>query len=84
MMKEKWSRAFKVPLEQADMPHFELNGSGQFLADGCAGILHYDENKVCLNCGKETVEICGNDLQLHHLGESEAEVKGDICMVKFV
>ena len=76
--------ALKVPIEQANAPHFELNGTAQFLADGCLGILHYDESKVCLNCGSEIVEICGSGLSLNHLGDDEAEVKGHIGMVKFV
>lgn len=75
---------FAVPLEQADLPHFELNGARQLLVDGCLGILHYDEAKVCLNCGKEVVEISGSNLSLNHLGDSEAEVKGDISSLKFV
>ena len=76
--------ALKVPLEESGMSHFELNGSHQFLADGCLGILHYDEKKVCLNCGSEVVEINGFALSLNHLGENEAEVTGNICSVKFV
>ena len=76
--------AFKIPIEQLDTPHFELNGTAQFLADGCLGILHYDENKVCLNCGSEIVEIEGSNLSLNHLGDNEAEVKGHIQTVKFV
>ena len=84
MNTSKLMGAFKVPQEFADLPHYEMNGAYQFLADGCIGILHYDENKVCLNCAKQVVEICGSSLTLHHMGGSEAEVKGEIRMVKFV
>ena len=83
MKKNKWFGAWKAPIEQADLPHFELNGSKQFLADGCCGILHYDEKKVCLNCAREVVEVEGSGLSLHHLGENEAEVTGSICVVRF-
>lgn len=84
MNQSKMLSAFKMPLEQADEPHFELNGSRQFLADGCVGVLHYDETKVCLNCGKEIVEIGGCALTFQHLGNAEAEIKGNIHSVKFV
>ncbi|MBE6818366.1 MAG: hypothetical protein E7517_04315 [Ruminococcaceae bacterium] len=83
MKKNKWLGALTVPIEQADLPHFELNGSKQFLADGCRGILHFDESKVCLNCGSEVVEVEGCSLSLHHMGEDEAEVTGSIRSVKF-
>ena len=83
-MKHSLWQNLHVPMEQADLPHFEMNGTGQFLADGCIGILHYDEGKVCLNCGKVIVELSGSALTLNHLGESEAEVKGQIAGVKFV
>ncbi|MBQ6381244.1 MAG: YabP/YqfC family sporulation protein [Clostridia bacterium] len=82
-MKNKLFEHFPVPMEQADLPHFEINGSGQFLADGCQGVLHYDESKVILHCESEVVEICGCGLSLNRLGDSEAEVKGRICSVKF-
>lgn len=84
MNKEKLISALKVPPEQGNLPHFELNGASQFLADGCLGILHYDETKVSLNCGSLIAEICGKELTVHHLGESEAEVRGSICSVKLV
>lgn len=84
MNKSRIIKNFSVPLEEADLPHFELNGSAQLIADGCVGILHYDECRVCLNCGREVIEVEGEKLTLNHLGESEAEVKGKICSVKFV
>lgn len=83
-MKRKIFESFNVPVEEADMPHFEINGSAQFLADGCVGILHYDECCVRLNCASEIVEICGSSLTLNHLGGDEAEVRGKIDTLKFI
>ena len=83
-MKGKLFENFNMPVEEADMPHFEINGSKQFLADGCVGILHYDECCVRLSCSSEIVEICGCSLSLNHLGGDEAEVRGKIDTLRFI
>ena len=83
-MKRKIFKNFNVPVEEADLAHFEINGSGQFLADGCSGVLHYDECLVRLKCASEIVEICGSGLSLNHLGGDEAEVRGKIDTLKFI
>lgn len=85
MRKGKLAQHFEAPVfEAGDMPHFEINGSAEILADGCLGILHYDENSVRLNCGREIVEISGTGLTLHHLGEEEAMVRGKITAFRFI
>lgn len=82
MSKKKLFSSFSVPLEEADMPHFEINGTCRLLADGCVGILHYDESKIALNCEKLVLEIQGEQLSLSFLGDSEAQVTGQIKTVK--
>ena len=84
MNKEKIFHCFDFPAERGVQPHFEVNGNSQFLADGCPGVLHYDENRVALNCGKIVVEIEGEALMLNYLSEKEAEVRGTLHSVKFV
>ena len=71
-------------LEAGNNPHFELNGSSEMLVDGCEGIMHYSERRIRLNCGKEVVEIKGFELQLEHLGDKEASVKGKILSFEFI
>ena len=83
MKKEGLMHRFHMPLEQADYPHFEMNGASQLLADGCLGIVHYDACKVCLNCDTIILEIEGEELSLNSLGNDEAEVRGKISSVKF-
>lgn len=84
MKRIKILNAFNLPEDQTDLPHFEINGSSQLLADGCQGVLHYDCNTVRLNCGKEVIEVCGNSLSLNHLGGDEAEVRGKIDAFRFL
>ena len=84
MKKTKLLGAFALPSEATAGPHIELNGSAQLIADGCLGILHFDEEKISLNCGKLVVEIEGEQLTMRHLSESEAEVKGCIRRVKLL
>ena len=85
MKKEKIINAFKMPVfEAGSSPHFELNGSYEMLVDGCEGIMHYSEKRIRLNCGSEVIDIKGFELQLEHLGDKEAAVKGRILSFEFI
>ena len=84
MSKEKRFSDIPLPMSSVDYPHFEINGAFQLLADGCIGILHYEESKVSLNCEKLVIEIEGEGLTLNRLGNNEAEVRGKIGSVKLL
>lgn len=85
MKKDKLISAFRTPvLSAGDNPHFEFNGNSELLVDGCEGILHYSDRKIRLNCGKYVVEIIGFELQLEHLGDKEASVRGKITSFNFI
>ena len=82
MKKSKLFESFSYTPDRTDFPHFEINGTFQLLADGCRGILYFDENRLSLNCGEIVLEIEGENLTVNYLNENTAEVKGKISSVK--
>ncbi len=87
---------FRTPLshricDKLDLPedictncgYIELISNTFALADGCKGVLEYDDSLIKLDLGRQSVCFRGNSLTIKSLSMEQALVEGFIVSVEF-
>ena len=64
--------------------HIELFSNKKLIAEGCYGIIEYNENFVRINLIKGEIQIFGNNLEIFNMVSDTITVKGIIENIEFV
>lgn len=84
-MLERMAEMFDLPADLvAGLCHMELLGDRQFFLEGHEGILRYGTERIDVNAGAYVISICGSDLTLRSMTESEVRIQGKIRSVEYV
>lgn len=65
----------------ADTPKYTVYGNRIAVIEGNGGILDYTSDKILFLCGKQRLEICGDNLKLKYLEKHFAVIEGRIFCV---
>lgn len=63
--------------------YMEIVSNTCALVDGCKSVLEYDEDRIKLNLGRNTVTFSGTGLTIRSLSMEQAIVEGFIVNVEF-
>lgn len=64
--------------------HFEIFSNKKIIAEGCFGIIEYNENYVRINLSKGEVQIFGNKLEIANMLGDTITVEGNISNFEFI
>ena len=64
--------------------HIEINGSREFIAEGCMGVLACDDNLIKLNMGNQTLLLMGSNLIISGMYGQTVCVDGRINSIEFI
>lgn len=64
--------------------HMELNGSREFIAEGCMGVLACNDDQIKLNMGKQTLLLTGSNLTISGMYGQTVCINGRINSIEFI
>ena len=63
--------------------HIEISGNKEVIIEGCQGVLEYGDTFISINTGKLTVKICGCELTIISMQNSQAIIRGIITGLEY-
>ena len=95
-MPQKDRRQYSTPLahricERLELPedvlrncsHIELISNCCAMVDGCKSVMEYDDTRINLNIGKNSVSFVGYGLTIKSLSLEQAMIEGTIISMEF-
>ena len=68
---------------QTGTPQLTVVCNREAIIEGCAGVLHYDDTAVSLNCENVILTLSGFSLQLNQLSNGLLNVSGRLQNISF-
>lgn len=65
-------------------PQITLLGNKQVFIDGCGGILEYGTELIKISCGKYTITLEGDNLNITELTDKSCSVSGNLSLISFI
>lgn len=75
---------FDLPGEiVAGMSRITVTGGSRVFIENHKGILEYGRKEICVNGGKVMIKVCGEDLDVRSMSDSELLITGRIFSLLF-
>lgn len=71
-------------LDKINRPTIETDGNRSVVISGKCAIVMYSAEEMRIGCGGLTVQICGTELELQSLDETEISICGCITEISFL
>jgi sporulation protein YqfC len=78
------SRGLDLPQDAVSgYAHIEISGNREVIVDGCQGVIEYGDTAIVLNTGRLNLRVCGCDLTIVSMLNSQTVIRGRITGVDY-